>query len=1099
MMAPTTTMDTMADAAAAAARAKLAAALLGHDLSTDPLANPFLPIHASAVLQPVQHLLQEPVPSEGDLEDNVAPVLVEKDGGREAETANTLFPEGGIEFHRRPSYANPASWNAAVSTNPSLTNLNLSTGEEERLADEWGLGEALSRAASVSSPEAPGGAVPSLEASDRPQSGQVDAELPSRGRDASAAGRLGREDDLEILATRSEPALSRRATTTFADEVLGNLEQRLQAAATSSGTLERAPAATLDDGYMSDGPRLKILERTPSQRRCERRPQSAATLPALPSLNNIAGRGFEEGDWASGAAGGIATRDSLFRGTQAARRKSPTTGSVSSGGQRLTRPSSSVECYGVSTRPPTRLSTAFPCETTTSAEHGQAELSEPSRSPTGFRGPDPVRPKSAMSAYTSRFDPAVMAAQKAELVKDRPKFIDPDAGKPPQVVLMPAPLAGQPQLPAQPPRPEGPDPSDDAGSSVFEDGEDDDEVPPGLQEPKRPAGALYGRSLLDVMAERKALLKGQQRAYVPGSDGRRQMFDLHAPDAQQQVLRDPSAATLTERVRPDDPVIVDDSPRRRSGAPRATLADRKAVQSIFGPDMLYQRELAMAKELEALEQRERAAREELEALKRDEAEQRKVRNKLRKGDAAKKRKARGKRGEKKTVEHAAATAVEAAAPTEWVGPLERDRAEVFEPEQSYLEQAPKDTLEPPQPRHSIAPSLSVPRGLGNAGIPASSSDWFRTDEERAEAVEADTSDEEDGADAYRPRPLSSLAPYDACHPRLVVRTFSFGSDDTSTRASEREKELCAGSPVRRLPSPGEPSSLGHDAASIADTEDDRPLGHRFLLTGDAVARTADRYAAAESEDEEPLGKRFSRFSLPRIAAGSMLQLPVEDERDRIDDDDDGIRLVDRTNALRGRFANIPTPEEGDDDDEDEKPLGARFSTMIADADEVPLGLHRLSLAAQAIPTVPTATLHAVDDDGRSIATDSDEEPLGLRTGAAPTGLRALGYPHNGAFPPNVPAMNVYPGISPYMLIPAPPPVYSMPAAPFFPGSVPAGPFPTHHLAHQLGRPPSPLQAPMHLAMAEMQMQAALHHSQAAAAATFGPGASIDQWRKSVQP
>ena len=288
---------------------------------------------------------------------------------------------------------------------------------------------------------------------------------------------------------------------------------------------------------------------------------------------------------------------------------------------------------------------------------------------------------------------------------------------------------------------------------------------------------------------------------------------------------------------------------------------------------------------------------------------------------------------------------------------------------------------------------------------------------------------------------------------------------------------------------------------MADTEDDRPLGHRFLLPDGTVALPAD-VEDADSEDEEPLGKRFSRMSLPHITAGPLLQVPAEDEGEP--SEADGIRLVDSedgsNDALRHRFTHTSTLDE--DEDEDEKPLGARFSTMIANADEVPLALHRLSLAPQIISAaaVPTATLRPVDDDGKSIVTDSDDAPLGLRTGAAQTGPQGF-YPDGMPLPSSVmmmPAPHIYPGAMSYPSLPMPPPplpFYSTPSAPFFPGSMPLGQFPVH--APPLGPPPPP-PPPMQFAVAEMQMQAALQTSQAAA--TFGgAGASIDRWRKSVQP
>lgn len=608
-------------------------------------------------------------------------LAVEGEDVRDSEAIeDTVFAEGGIEFRRRPSYSNAATWSAAVSTNPSLQNLDLTTGEEERLADEWGLSEALSRAASVSSSAAsPGEQDGSNQPLERRLSIASDAALLSQRKDDDLTSSAVNEDDLEILETRSEPALARRMTITFADEVLGNLEQRLQAAATRAALVRATTTEPDDDGYVSDGPRLKILERTPSQRRRERRPHSSAVLQSLPSLHTITSDDSVE-EWTSGTGaggrGGIASRDSLFRGAQATRRQSTATSSFYSDGMQPPRPTSSIDQYGVSTRPPTRLS-LLTMPDTTSSPTGDGPA-DPSRSPESTRDLH-GRPKSAMSVYTSRFDPAVMAAQRAELVKDRPKFVDPDAGKPPRVVLMPAPLAGQPMLPAQPPRPEGPEPiPDDADCSVFEDDldEDEEEVPPGLQEPKRPAGALYGRSLLDVMAERKALLKGQQRAYVPGSDGRRQMFDLHGTNAQQEHLASDEEGVPMPAEAHDtgfDGMLTEDVPRRRTGTARPALVDRKAAgQSIFGPDMLYQRELAMAKELEAIERQEREAHEQLEALKRDEAEQRKVRNKLRKGAAKKRKGAPTRAAEAATAE---AVGAEAAAPTEWIGPLDLARAD----------------------------------------------------------------------------------------------------------------------------------------------------------------------------------------------------------------------------------------------------------------------------------------------------------------------------------------------------------------------------------------------------------------------------------------
>lgn len=316
-----------------------------------------------------------------------------------------------------------------------------------------------------------------------------------------------------------------------------------------------------------------------------------------------------------------------------------------------------------------------------------------------------------------------------------------------------------------------------------------------------------------------------------------------------------------------------------------------------------------------------------------------------------------------------------------------------------------------------------------------------------------------------------------------------------------------------MPFPGEASSDGHDAASLADTQDDRPLGYRFLeargqrlppgVGGPAVEEEEE--GGDDTEDDEPIGRRLSRMSLPGIASGPTLSNLA------------GVAV--RTDPERAE-------ENGDDDDEDDAPLGARYSTVLpAGADDIPLALHRLSLAPNGYglksargalaPAQQQATIRPVDDDGRTISAESgagsdgeeDDRSLGLRT--FPTGLQQhpapplpLGpfpmgaYPAPGYLPPAA-SMHFAPPMQMPMQMPVP---MAFPA--YGGGAFPPGQMPFPGPAPGLGPlPPHPAMAPPPsggLALPEMQMMQASAASAGPQQTTFGAGASIDRWRKEVE-
>lgn len=198
----------------------------------------------------------------------------------------------------------------------------------------------------------------------------------------------------------------------------------------------------------------------------------------------------------------------------------------------------------------------------------------------------------APTPFTSRFDPAMLAIARQEIESERPVFKNKTAGAPPKLVVMPYPLSDRPLSPPPAAREEGPDPeSDDEGSiEVLRD--DDGNI---IQNrPQRPAGVLYGRSLLDVLAERKAAAKSRARHHNPAQDGRRPMADWGDS---------PAALTLAnaEAEADDERIIPLKVPRVMS------------TMSIFGPDLLYQRDMRTRLAIEKEEALERAEEDRKEA------------------------------------------------------------------------------------------------------------------------------------------------------------------------------------------------------------------------------------------------------------------------------------------------------------------------------------------------------------------------------------------------------------------------------------------------------------------------------------------------------
>ncbi|GAA6002644.1 hypothetical protein JCM10207_007608 [Rhodosporidiobolus poonsookiae] len=1090
-------------------------------------------LSSSALLQPFAHLLirprspTEPLTPSSDSYERVEHASDSSDPNADGFVRPGAYSAGGSNAGseigtgfagRRGSIVSSMLWSVGAGRKeganaPPPPPLDLNPEEEERLADEWGLSQAMSAVESSAegptSPTSPGFDMAGVGLRHFPTATATsEAGLLNQERKLEALAEAAAEEDVELLETKSMPDLDRPRTVSFADSVLLGLDQRLMEkvavnALVGSARSDVQPFTAQNDDEPSV-PRIKIIERTATQRKAGRlRTQSLGTslgIGTLPVLADITSAIDSSSNTSGGV--GIASRDSLFAGPRAR-----TASAIGSTANRMSAYSSrelstaarsrrgSFDALSAVEEAGSRLSIAIPpSRPSTSAPRSPISPSSPTP-------PTPIEPSTA--GFTSRFDPAVIAAQRAEVLKERPNFANPDAGRPPRVVLMPAPLAGRPPSPVRKKVVEGPNSSDEDEDEEDKEEEEEEED----DKPKRAAGQLYGRSLMDVIAERKAVQKGRQKAYNPVDEGRRPMTEW----------RDDSALSLSASASATQDALAqlegrgggaadgdDDVPLAlvpAGGAEQrkqdlARIAKSKSTASVFGPDLIYQRELALAKEFEA---EERAERERVEAIERAKAEKLRVKEE--------KRRSRGvlKKGDRRKSQGFAALETS----REF-----RAREGVPSPQDSDYPQPSPVSLRQPAPvspvrqhLHTLAPSISIPQGLGqlNTSTSGAGDDWFRPPSPPVKLTNDSDSDEEE--ELYKPRPISALGGFLAPPPGTQRRT-SFGSDSSSeeeeaappvrpvelveTRRSSlpfpgepsasHDTDLAspaALSPVSarpgHLPFPGEASSTGHGAesASLADTEDDRPLGVRYSRQSLMLQQVPVR--ADDSEDDEPLGKRYSRQSLllpldlPSVSAGeNKLDLHFgggEEEQE--------VRRVEEDQAAE------------DSDSSDDKPLGARFS-RAPDDDDVPLAFRRMSLAPTALQGnagfQPSATLHAIDDDGKTVQSeDSDDKPLGLKA-AALTPQAGFGFP-----PPVHP---IYPMAPAYPLAPALPYNQSQ----FF---APPAAYSTPML------PPAPT---MDLAVAQMQMHAAMQQQQAFAAGGVQPGgmlgggngaAGIEAWRRSV--
>ncbi|KAI1789558.1 hypothetical protein LXA43DRAFT_578348 [Ganoderma leucocontextum] len=380
--------------------------------------------------------------------------------------------------------------------------------------------------------------------------------------------------------------------------------------------------------------------------------------------------------------------------------------------------------------------------------------------------------------------------------------------------------------------------------------------------PKRPAGKLYGRSLIDDLETRKAEMRGKQRVFR--GDDRPSMM------ARSQLQRSSTLIAPDDLKRPQSQHMnsFNSAPTRRNstnaktllafddeipGAPRQTLlpgglgVPGATTRSVFGVDTLWERELA---KLKAIEEGERKEAEE-RARRQAEEDARNPRKGKKKG------KGKGRAG----------------APLEALSPIPTSSPQLTSPEE----------------RASAAPVLpDIPKTIVRRAPPPPGDD-----------------DEESGDDSD-----ASGAP---APPRAQASGWHSDEDEGPRQTTSTGMRYPTTGPPR-LPQMGLPDD--------DSSEEDVPL---VATIGRAAQRHArSRAGGNDSSDEEaPLSVLLDKTKqkLPsalRSNSNSLSPRPVGGDEGE-DEDDTPLGL--RVSRAFGTSHNRSIASGGGGEDDDDKPLG----------------------------------------------------------------------------------------------------------------------------------------------------------------------------------
>ncbi|KAH9482634.1 hypothetical protein JR316_0004734 [Psilocybe cubensis] len=342
----------------------------------------------------------------------------------------------------------------------------------------------------------------------------------------------------------------------------------------------------------------------------------------------------------------------------------------------------------------------------------------------------------------------------------------------------------------------------------------------------RPAGKLYGKSLIDDLENRKLQMRSKQRVFTgdqrpsmmarsstlidPASLQKRPTNDRTSsygpPNPQSGLSRHPSSTMK--------PLLSFEGEDDKPLQPSPTATRLPATRSVFGVDTLWQREMAKLKEMEAREQEEQAARR----VKEEEEENRKQKKK-------EKRKKKDK-----------------------------DVSTVGSPEQ----------LEPIEDAQNIAPPPTLPDiQRATRRVPAKPSDSDISSEsdddepsiqpkQKEQSWNVDSSDEEDTG----PRRTTGTG---LRYPKQAHKTIAPRMDDVS------DEDLPLAATIHKAEAR---AMLQTSANEFVESDDeDRPLSHVLLRakSGTSPVNSHKQLRSLTSPDDEddnrPLALRASRINL----------------------------------------------------------------------------------------------------------------------------------------------------------------------------------------------------------------------------------------------
>ncbi|KIY49181.1 hypothetical protein FISHEDRAFT_65246 [Fistulina hepatica ATCC 64428] len=336
---------------------------------------------------------------------------------------------------------------------------------------------------------------------------------------------------------------------------------------------------------------------------------------------------------------------------------------------------------------------------------------------------------------------------------------------------------------------------------------------------RRPAGKLYGKSLIDDVENRKLQMRSKQRVFRgderPSMMSRSRATTLIDPSTlpklpQSQRMSTYTSAPNLKRTSTNRPLV-----NLETGDDVLNPTGRKSnVKAVFGVDTLWEREMAKLTEIEAREAEEAAERKRLEEEQ----------------EAKKKRKKKSKKGSKVDLNTEGTSDVSGS-----LTPLlSHSSTSLLAPPVADLPPVLPDIQKPDSP-HSLAPGGDESSSDEDEPPPSplsrlrSTDDWY-----------AGASDDED----EQPRRIPGVGP------RLVTHAPDDDSDEdlplaaTIGRVAERASQLQA-------PAAGD------------DSDDDRPLSTLVdkaklglpTIDFDNLHKSNDD----DDEDNQPLGLRASRL------------------------------------------------------------------------------------------------------------------------------------------------------------------------------------------------------------------------------------------------